>query len=47
MGRTTGIVVLVLTLKGPGRAFAGEMVERRLQTLAQRLGCAPEIRLEA
>jgi exopolyphosphatase/guanosine-5'-triphosphate,3'-diphosphate pyrophosphatase len=38
---------LVLTLKGPGRAFAGEMVERRLQSLAQRLGCVPEIRLDA
>ena len=37
---------LVLTLKGPGRAFAGEAVERRLQALAQRLDCAAEIRLE-
>jgi exopolyphosphatase/guanosine-5'-triphosphate,3'-diphosphate pyrophosphatase len=37
---------LVLTLRGPGREFAGEMVERRLQGLAQRVNSAPEIRLE-
>ncbi len=33
----------MLTLKGPARDFAGEAVERRLQTLAQRLDCAWEI----
>jgi exopolyphosphatase/guanosine-5'-triphosphate,3'-diphosphate pyrophosphatase len=38
---------LVLTLKGPAREFAGEAVERRLQTLAQRLDCAFDIVLEA
>ena len=34
---------LVLTLRGPGRAFAGEAVERRLQTLAGRLDCVGEV----
>ena len=34
---------LVLTLRGPAREFAGEAVERRLQTLAQRLDCPWEI----
>ena len=29
---------IVLTLRGPAREFAGEAVERRLQTLAERLG---------
>ena len=33
----------VLTLTGPAREFAGEAVERRLQTLAARLDCAAEI----
>ena len=31
---------LRLTLTGPAREFAGEAVERRLQALAARLGCA-------
>lgn len=30
---------LVLTLAGPAREFAGEAVERRMQTLAARIGC--------
>jgi exopolyphosphatase/guanosine-5'-triphosphate,3'-diphosphate pyrophosphatase len=34
---------IVLTLTGPARQFAGEAVERRLQSLAQRLDCAWEI----
>ncbi len=34
---------LVLTLRGPAREFAGEAVERRLQTLAARLEVAGEI----
>jgi exopolyphosphatase/guanosine-5'-triphosphate,3'-diphosphate pyrophosphatase len=34
---------LVLTLRGPGRAFDGEAVARRLQTLAGRLDCVGEI----
>jgi exopolyphosphatase/guanosine-5'-triphosphate,3'-diphosphate pyrophosphatase len=34
---------LVLTLRGPGRAFAGEAVERRLQGLASRLDRVGEI----
>ena len=38
---------LRLTLTGPAREFAGEAVERRLQALAARLGCAPEIVLAA
>jgi exopolyphosphatase / guanosine-5'-triphosphate,3'-diphosphate pyrophosphatase len=38
---------LVLTLKAPARAFAGETVERRLQTLAERLACDAEMVLEA
>ncbi|HET9068745.1 MAG TPA: Ppx/GppA family phosphatase [Amaricoccus sp.] len=37
---------LVLTLRGPGRAFAGEVVERRLQSLAERIDCRAEIVLE-
>ncbi|HET9067597.1 MAG TPA: Ppx/GppA family phosphatase [Amaricoccus sp.] len=37
---------LVLTLRGAGRAFAGEVVERRLQSLAERVGCRAEIVLE-
>ena len=35
---------LVLTLRGPAREFAGEAVERRLQTLAARLDCPGEMR---
>ena len=31
---------LILVLRGPARAFAGEAVERRLQTLAQRMDCS-------
>ena len=38
---------LVLTLKGPAREFAGEAVDRRMQTLAQRLDCGWEIVTEA
>ena len=38
---------LVLTLNGPARAFAGEVVERRLQSLASRLGCVAELILAA
>jgi hypothetical protein len=38
---------IVLTLKGPAREFAGEAVERRLQTLAERIDCKAEIVLEA
>lgn len=34
---------LVLALAGDARGFAGEAVERRLQTLASRLGCAGEV----
>jgi exopolyphosphatase/guanosine-5'-triphosphate,3'-diphosphate pyrophosphatase len=34
---------LLLTLRGPARAFAGEAVDRRLQTLAARLGCDGEV----
>lgn len=34
---------LVLTLTGDACAFAGEAVDRRLQTLAVRLGCAGEV----
>ena len=34
---------LVLALAGEARGFAGEAVERRLQTLASRLGCAGEV----
>ncbi|MFT3972394.1 MAG: Ppx/GppA family phosphatase [Amaricoccus sp.] len=34
---------LVLTLTGEAWSFAGEAVERRLQTLAARLGCAAEV----
>ena len=37
---------VVLTLRGPAREFAGETVERRLQTLAERLDCKAEIVLE-
>jgi exopolyphosphatase/guanosine-5'-triphosphate,3'-diphosphate pyrophosphatase len=37
---------LVLALRGPGRAFAGEVVERRLQSLAERIGCKAEIVLQ-
>ena len=33
---------LILVLRGPARAFAGEAVERRLQTLAQRMDCSWE-----
>jgi exopolyphosphatase/guanosine-5'-triphosphate,3'-diphosphate pyrophosphatase len=36
---------LVLSLRGPGREFAGETVERRLQSLAARLGCTAELAL--
>ena len=56
-GVTTGVLehasiaragdCLRLTLTGPAREFAGEVVERRLQALAARLGCAPEIVLAA
>lgn len=38
---------LVLTLTGPAREFAGEAVERRLQALAARIGCSPEVVLAA
>jgi exopolyphosphatase / guanosine-5'-triphosphate,3'-diphosphate pyrophosphatase len=38
---------LVLTLRGPAREFAGEVVERRLQTLASRLELSGEVVLEA
>ena len=38
---------LVLTLNGPARAFAGEAVERRLHSLASRLGCVAELILAA
>ena len=38
---------LVLRLKGPAREFAGEAVDRRLQTLAARLECDAEVVLEA
>ena len=38
---------LVLRLKGPAREFAGEAVDRRLQTLAARLECEAEVVLEA
>jgi exopolyphosphatase/guanosine-5'-triphosphate,3'-diphosphate pyrophosphatase len=37
---------LVLTLRGPGGAFAGEAVERRLQTLASKLDCVGEVAIE-
>ncbi len=37
---------LALVLRGPARAFAGEAVERRLQTLAARLGVSAAIALE-
>lgn len=37
---------LMLRLRGPGRAFAGEAVERRLQALAERIGYTPELVLE-
>jgi exopolyphosphatase / guanosine-5'-triphosphate,3'-diphosphate pyrophosphatase len=39
--------MLRLTLTGPAREFAGEPVERRMQTLAARLECGWEIVLEA
>ncbi len=38
---------LVLTLRGPAREFAGEAVERRLQTLAERVECQAQIVIEA
>ena len=44
LARESGRVVL--TLRGPGREFAGETVERRLQALAERLDCRAEIVLE-
>lgn len=37
---------LILVLRGPAREFAGEAVERRLQTLAQRMDCGWETVLE-
>jgi cytochrome oxidase assembly protein ShyY1 len=37
---------LVLVLRGAAREFAGEAVERRLQTLAQRMDCTWETVLE-
>lgn len=37
---------LVLTLNGPACDFAGEAVERRLQTLASRLGCPADVVLK-
>ena len=40
-------MVVTQVVRCPGRAFAGEAVERRLQALAQRLGCGAEMRLEA
>lgn len=36
---------LVLTLSGSARGLAGEAVDRRLQTLASRLGCSGEVSL--
>lgn len=36
---------LVLVLRGEACAFAGEAVDRRLQTLASRLGCTGEVEL--
>ncbi len=36
---------LVLALRGPAREFAGEAVDRRLQSLASRLQCEPRIDL--
>jgi exopolyphosphatase/guanosine-5'-triphosphate,3'-diphosphate pyrophosphatase len=44
LARESGRVVL--TLRGPGREFAGETVDRRLQALAERLDCRAEIVLE-
>jgi len=37
---------LILVLRGPAREFAGEAVERRLQTLAQRMDCTWETVLQ-
>lgn len=37
---------LILVLRGPAREFAGEAVERRLQTLAQRMDCSWETVLQ-
>jgi exopolyphosphatase/guanosine-5'-triphosphate,3'-diphosphate pyrophosphatase len=37
---------LLLRLRGPAREFAGEVVDRRLQTLASRLNLAGETVLE-
>ena len=36
---------LTLTLKGPARAFAGDVVEKRLQALASRLDLEPALKL--
>ena len=38
---------LTLTLRGPAREFAGEPVERRLETLAVRLDCTADLVVEA
>jgi exopolyphosphatase/guanosine-5'-triphosphate,3'-diphosphate pyrophosphatase len=37
---------LTLALRGPGRVFAGEAVERRLVALAGKLGCTPDLVLD-
>jgi len=37
---------LRLTLRGPAREFAGETVERRLQSLAAKLGAVPDLAME-
>ena len=37
--------VLLLALRGPAREFAGEAVDRRMQSLASRLQCEPRIEL--
>lgn len=37
---------LILVLRGPAREYAGEAVERRLQTLAQRMDCTWETVLQ-
>ncbi len=45
-GLALDAAALRLTLRGPARGFAGEAVERRLQSLAGKLGVAPEFLLE-
>lgn len=44
-GLSLGPAGLTLTLRGPAREFAGEAVERRLQSLAARLDCGHAIAL--